>query len=231
MNIAVVTFPGSNCDRDIIMALETITGNKPQIIWHKDPDIGKPDLVLIPGGFSFGDYLRCGAIAARSPAIEGLREYAMWGGMVMGICNGFQILVEAELLPGALIRNSGIRFVCRKIHVKAHETGSSIMANIGKQTGFTLPVAHIEGQYFADDDTLTRLKDNGQIAFTYAKSDDTDDINHYNPNGSAMDIAGIVSENGKILGMMPHPERMMSATVGGDDGARLLSAIITASQS
>lgn len=226
MTIAVITFPGSNCDRDIITAAEAITGQPPQLVWHKESDIGKPDLVLVPGGFSFGDYLRCGAIAARSPAMESVYEYALRGGMIMGICNGFQILIECGLLPGALIRNRGLKFVCRRTLLKTHQHGKPIMGNLEDGLKLTIPVAHNEGQFYADDDTLAKLQDNGQIAFTYAQVDNEPD---YNPNGSAMDIAGITSENGRVLGLMPHPERMMSPAVGGDDGRTMLSAIIEAS--
>ena len=228
MTIAVITFPGSNCDRDIITAAEAISGKPPALIWHKESDIGKPDLVLVPGGFSFGDYLRCGAIAARSPAMEAVYEYALRGGMIMGICNGFQILIECGLLPGALIRNQGLKFVCRKTRLKTHQHGKAVMGNLENGQELTVPVAHNEGQFFADDDTLSRLEDNGQIAFTYTPINGERD---YNPNGSALDIAGITSENGKVLGMMPHPERMMSDAVGGSDGRVLLSAVIEASLS
>ncbi|MGC6484358.1 MAG: phosphoribosylformylglycinamidine synthase subunit PurQ [Candidatus Puniceispirillales bacterium] len=228
MTIAVITFPGSNCDRDIITAAEAISGKPPQLVWHKDSDIGKPDLVLVPGGFSFGDYLRCGAIAARSPAMESVYEFALRGGMIMGICNGFQILIECGLLPGALIRNQGLRFVCRRTVLKTHQTGKAIMGNLEDGQKLTIPVAHNEGQFYADDETLARIRDNGQIAFTYTPKDNEPD---YNPNGSALDIAGITSDNGRVLGLMPHPERMMSAAVGGDDGRTMLSAIIEASTS
>lgn len=228
MDIAVISFPGSNCDRDIITAVESITGRLPSLIWHKDSDIGKPDLVMVPGGFSFGDYLRCGAIAARSPAMDAVYEYALSGGMVMGICNGFQILIECGLLPGALIRNKGLKFVCRNTTLKTHQTGKAIMGRLEDGEELVIPVAHNEGQFFADDDTLARLEGNGQIAFTYSGAAGDDD---YNPNGSALDIAGITSENGRVLGLMPHPERMMSDAVGGTDGRRMLTAIIEATQS
>lgn len=228
MTIAVITFPGSNCDRDIITAAEAITGKPPQLIWHKDSEIGKPDLVLVPGGFSFGDYLRCGAIAARSPAMEAVYEYALRGGMIMGICNGFQILIESGLLPGALIRNRGLKFVCRRTRLKTHQTGKAVMGDLADGRELTIPVAHNEGQFFADEDTLAQIQDNGQIAFTYTAVDGETD---YNPNGSALDIAGITSENGRVLGMMPHPERMISSAVGGNDGRILLNAVIEASLS
>lgn len=230
MKVAVITFPGSNCDRDIITALHDITGHKPSLIWHKDTDIGAPDLVLVPGGFSFGDYLRCGAIAARAPAMDEVFEFALRGGMVMGICNGFQILIEIGLLPGALIRNKGLKFVCRNTVLKTHQTGKAIMGGLADGHLLTIPIAHNEGQFYADDDALKRIEGNGQIAFTYSPSGGNND-DHYNPNGSALDIAGITSENGRVLGLMPHPERMMNTAVGGSDGRVMLSAIIEASQS
>ena len=228
MNISVITFPGSNCDRDVITAAAEITGKQPTAVWHKDTDLGNPDLVIIPGGFSFGDYLRCGAIASKSRAMDEVIEHSLRGGMVMGICNGFQVLVETGLLPGALIRNKGLKFVCRDTNLKTHQSGKDIMAGFKDGEEMIIPVAHNEGQFYADDDTLKRIQDNGQIAFTYAPINGEDD---YNPNGAALDIAGITSENGRVLGMMPHPERKMSATVGGADGRRLLTAIIEASQS
>ena len=228
MEIAVITFPGSNCDRDITTAAESITGKRPSLVWHKDGGIGNPDLVLVPGGFSFGDYLRCGAIAARSPAMEAVHDYALKGGMVMGICNGFQILVERGMLPGALIRNRGLKFVCRRTRLRTHQSGKAIMGGLEDGEEMTIPVAHIDGQFFADGDTLDRIEGNGQIAFTYTPANGEDD---YNPNGSALDIAGITSENGRVLGLMPHPERMMGEAVGGSDGRRMLSAVIEASQS
>ena len=228
MNISVITFPGSNCDRDVITAAAEITGKQPNSVWHKDTDLGNPDLVIIPGGFSFGDYLRCGAIASKSPAMDEVIEHSLRGGMVMGICNGFQVLVETGLLPGVLIRNKGLKFVCRDTNLKSHQSGKDIMAGFKDGEEMIIPVAHNEGQFYADDDTLKRIQDNGQIAFTYAPINGED---NYNPNGAALDIAGITSENGRVLGMMPHPERKMSATVGGADGRRLLTAIIEASQS
>ena len=228
MNISVITFPGSNCDRDVITAAAEITGKQPTTVWHKDTDLGNPDLVIIPGGFSFGDYLRCGAIASKSPAMDEVIEHSLRGGMVMGICNGFQVLVETGLLPGALIRNKGLKFVCRDTKLQAHQSGKDIMAGFQDGDEMVIPVAHNEGQFYADDDTLKRIQDNGQIAFTYVPMADEAD---YNPNGAALDIAGITSENGRVLGMMPHPERKMSATVGGADGRRLLTAIIEASPS
>jgi phosphoribosylformylglycinamidine synthase len=227
MNISVITFPGSNCDRDICTAVEDLTGTPPSLIWHKDRDINSPDLVLVPGGFSFGDYLRCGAIASKSPVMDEVYKFATRGGMVMGICNGFQILIEMGLLPGALIWNKSLKFICRDTRLRVGKTASGIMSKMTEGQDFIVPVAHNEGQYFAEEETLSRLEGNGQIAFVYAPIDKE---SAYNPNGSALDIAGIISENGRVLGMMPHPERMMSDAVGGTDGRALLKAVIEASQ-
>jgi phosphoribosylformylglycinamidine synthase len=228
VNIAVITFPGSNCDRDIMAAIESITGKQPALIWHKDRDIGTPDLVLVPGGFSFGDYLRCGAIAARAPAMDEVLEFALRGGAVMGICNGFQILIEIGLLPGTLIRNKRLKYICRNTRLKANPSDKMIMAQFTDGQEFILPIAHNEGQFYADEDTLKQIEDNGQIAFTYRPINGEDD---YNPNGSMLDIAGITSKNGRVLGMMPHPERMIEDTIGGTDGNAVLTAVIEASQS
>ena len=222
MNIAVIIFPGSNCDRDISTAIKIITGKEPYPIWHQDSDLGKPDLVFIPGGFSFGDYLRCGSIAAQSPAMNEVINYVLSGGKVIGICNGFQVLIEMGLLPGALINNNHLKFTCRDVMIKAHHTQSTIMQGVEEDASFRIPVAHNEGQFFADPPTMKRIEDKGQIAFSYIQ-DDRDD---YNPNGSMNDIAGITSENGRVLGMMPHPERRISQALGGSDGRDLLLSLI-----
>lgn len=228
MHIAVITFPGSNCDRDIMVAIKDITGHAPALIWHKDRDIGTPDLVLVPGGFSFGDYLRCGAIAARAPAMDEVLEFALRGGYVMGICNGFQILTEAGLLQGTLIRNKRLKYICRNVGLTAASSGQAIMAAIPQGRKFTLPIAHNEGQFYADDDTIKDLKDNGQIAFTYASINGATHNDDVNPNGSKLNIAGITSKNGRVLGMMPHPERMMGRATACDDGRIMLKAILEA---
>ena len=226
MNISVITFPGSNCDRDVITAAAEITGKQPTAVWHKDTDLGNPDLVIIPGGFSFGDYLRCGALAGRSPVMNAVMDHAARGGAVLGVCNGFQVLTETGMLPGVLIRNAGLRFSCRMVRLETAETMSSPFTQ-GLTAGQSLdiPVAHNEGNYFADDDTLDRLQDNGQIAFRYIASDVEGPAN---PNGAARDIAGILSTNGRIMGMMPHPERAISSLHGSSDGATLLSKSLEA---
>jgi len=226
MRIAVLVFPGSNCDRDMMVAIERLTGRRPALVWHKESSLDPIDLAIVPGGFSFGDYLRCGALAARSPVIDAVLDHAARGGAVMGICNGFQVLVETGLLPGVLMQNAGLKYVCRNVTLKVCETvDSPFTRNLSVDTPLTMPVAHNEGNYFATDDELARLEDNGQIAFRYA---DGAAWGPANPNGAALDIAGIVSSNGRVMGMMPHPERAVSAELGGSDGATLLRGCLEA---
>jgi len=226
MRIAVLVFPGSNCDRDMMVAIERLTGRRPALVWHKESSLDPIDLAIVPGGFSFGDYLRCGALAARSPVIDAVLDHAARGGAVMGICNGFQVLVETGLLPGVLMQNAGLKYVCRNVTLKVCETvDSPFTRNLAIDTPLTMPVAHNEGNYFATSDELARLEDNGQIAFRYA---DGAAWGPANPNGAALDIAGIVSSNGRVMGMMPHPERAVSAELGGSDGATLLRGCLEA---
>jgi phosphoribosylformylglycinamidine synthase I len=226
MRIAVLVFPGSNCDRDMMVAIERLTGRRPALVWHKESSLDPIDLAIVPGGFSFGDYLRCGALAARSPVIDAVLDHAARGGAVMGICNGFQVLVETGLLPGVLMQNAGLKYVCRNVTLKVCETvDSPFTRNLSVDTPLTMPVAHNEGNYFATSDELARLEDNGQIAFRYA---DGAAWGPANPNGAALDIAGIVSSNGRVMGMMPHPERAVSAELGGSDGATLLRGCLEA---
>jgi phosphoribosylformylglycinamidine synthase subunit PurQ / glutaminase len=215
MRTAVIVFPGSNCDRDLAVALERASGVKPAMVWHKDtalPD--NLDLVTIPGGFSFGDYLRCGAIAARSPIMRSVVEFANRGGLVLGICNGFQVLIEAGLLPGALMRNADLKFVCKDIELKVETTNSPFTGDLANGDVLRVPVAHHDGNYFASDELLKRLRGDDRIAFRYVN----------NPNGSTDDIAGVLSENRRILGMMPHPERLNDPALGGDDGSRIFAS-------
>ena len=214
---AVITFPGSNCDRDMAVALEKSSGTAPLRVWHGDADLPAGlDFIALPGGFSYGDYLRSGAMAARSPIMRAVVSAAARGVPVLGVCNGFQVLTEAGLLPGALMRNAGIRFVCREVALRVENTRSLFTS--GYETGQILhiPVAHHDGNYFADNATLDRLEDEGRVAFRYAEE----------VNGSARDIAGVLNETGNVLGMMPHPERAIEAAHGGTDGAALfLSAV------
>ncbi|PJR87893.1 phosphoribosylformylglycinamidine synthase I [Ochrobactrum sp. 695/2009] len=219
MKSAVILLPGLNRDRDMIAALTKITGQAPVTVWQTDTSIPDDvDLILIPGGFSYGDYLRCGAIAARMPVMQAVREKAEKGVMVMGVCNGFQILVEAGLLPGALMRNASLKFVCRE--VKLEVTNANTSFTRGYQPGQIIrcPVAHHDGNYFADAETLKRIEGEGQVVFRYAEGT--------NPNGSVNDIAGIINARGNVLGMMPHPENLIEAAHGSDDGRALFAGAL-----
>lgn len=218
MSSAIILFPGSNRDRDMIAALTMISGKAPHLIWHTETEIPEADLYVIPGGFSYGDYLRSGAIAARSPVMKSLKEKADRGNRVLGVCNGFQTLTEAGMLPGALMRNAGLRFVCKEVMLKV-ENASTVFTN-GYQKGQLLrcPVAHHDGNYFADEDTLSSIEAGGQVAFRYA--------NGTNPNGSINDIAGITNNAGNVLGMMPHPENLIEPAHGGLDGRALFEAAL-----
>ena len=219
MKSAVIVFPGSNCDRDIAVALEQVSGVKPAMVWHGDTDLpGGVDLIAVPGGFSYGDYLRSGAIAARSPIMRAVVAAADAGTRVLGICNGFQVLTEAGLLPGALMRNAGLNFVCRDVALTVGQDRGAFTAgyDVGERVSF--PVAHHDGNYFADDDTLDRIEGEGRVAFRYAEP----------VNGSARDIAGLLNAKGNVLGMMPHPERRIEAAHGGTDGRRLFEGLLEA---
>ncbi|WP_299671549.1 phosphoribosylformylglycinamidine synthase subunit PurQ [uncultured Roseobacter sp.] len=215
MHAAVVVFPGSNCDRDLAVAFEA-AGAKVSMVWHKDSSLPRDvDVVGVPGGFSFGDYLRCGAIAANSPICRSVADHARRGGYVLGICNGFQVLTETGLLPGALLRNAGLKYICQTVGLKVETSQSAYTEGYNAGDVIDIPIAHHDGNYFVDDDTLTRLKGEDRIAFTY-----TD-----NPNGARADIAGILSENRRVLGMMPHPERAADRVHGGTDGQALFRAL------
>jgi phosphoribosylformylglycinamidine synthase len=216
---AVVTFPGSNCDRDMAVALETVAGVAPLRVWHGDTKLPERlDLIALPGGFSYGDYLRSGAMAARSPIMRAVVEQAARGVAVLGVCNGFQILTEAGLLPGALMRNAGIRFVCREVPLIVESSRSLFTARYRAAERIMISVAHHDGNYFADDATLDALEGDGRVAFRYAEP----------VNGSSRDIAGVLGASGNVLGMMPHPERMIEPAHGGSDGRRLFEGVIGA---
>lgn len=217
MKSAVVVFPGSNCDRDLAVALEEVTGKKPDMVWHGDTEL--PDgvgLIAVPGGFSYGDYLRSGAMAARSPIMRAVADKAAGGVPVLGVCNGFQILTESGLLPGALMRNSGLNFVCRDVALTVENTQSTFTSRYTAGETIKIPVAHHDGNYVADQETLDRLEGEGRVAFRYAE-----DV-----NGSARRIAGILNDAGNVLGMMPHPERRIEGAHGGTEGRRLFEGLL-----
>ena len=220
MKAAVIVFPGSNCDRDAATALEQLSGEKPAMVWHADSTLPEVDLVVLPGGFSYGDYLRSGAMAAQSHIMRDIKAKADKGLAVLGICNGFQMLTETGLLPGALLRNADLKFVCRPVGLEVEETQSAFTRKYDKGQQVSFPVAHGDGNYFADDATLDRLEGEGRVVFRYAKGD--------NPNGSARDIAGILSEKRNVMGLMPHPERVCDPLLGGTDGVALFQSLIEA---
>jgi len=213
---AVIVFPASNCDRDAKVALEQMTGKQPHMVWHQDSELPDVDLVVLPGGFSYGDYLRCGAMANQSSIMGAIKAHADKGGAVLGICNGFQVLTEAGLLPGALMRNAGLKFLCKPVALTVEETQSAFTRKYDKGQEIHIPIAHGEGNYYADDATLDRLEGEGRVVFRYRD----------NPNGSARDIAGILSEKRNVLGLMPHPERVVDDVLGGTDGRALFQSLI-----
>ncbi|MEQ8356560.1 MAG: phosphoribosylformylglycinamidine synthase subunit PurQ [Kiloniellaceae bacterium] len=232
MKAAVIVFPGSNCDRDVQVALEQAmgrhaTGGEPLMVWHKDRYFDKVDLIVLPGGFSYGDYLRCGAMAANSPVMKEVVARAAKGVAVLGICNGFQMLTETGLLPGALMRNADLRFVCRDVTIKV-ETGQNLFtANYAQGDAIRVPVAHHDGNYFADDDELAGLEDRDQIAFRYCAPDGAV-TPEANPNGSQRNIAGVYNETKTVLGLMPHPERLADPKLGGIDGRPFFDGLVEA---
>jgi len=217
MKSAVIVFPGSNCDRDLAVALEQVSGVAPHMVWHGESELPEGlDLIGVPGGFSYGDYLRSGAMAARSPVMRAVAQAAARGTYVLGICNGFQVLTETGLLPGALMRNAGIHFVCRDVALTVENSQSAFTSRYARGERITIPVAHHDGNYVADEAVLDRLEGEGRVAFRYAG----------NVNGSARDIAGILNDAGNVLGMMPHPERMIEPAHGGTDGRRLFEGLL-----
>jgi phosphoribosylformylglycinamidine synthase len=227
MRAAVVVFPGSNCDRDVALALEQVTGRAPVMVWHRDAELPALDLIVVPGGFSYGDYLRCGAIAAHSPVMRAVREHAAAGVPVLGICNGFQVLTEAGLLPGVLLRNAGLRFICRDVFLRVENDNSPFTRGYRAGQVVRMPIAHNEGNYFADPETIARLEGDGRVAFRYCAEDGTVS-GDANPNGSLAGIAGITDERGRILGLMPHPERLADPQLGGTDGRAMFEGLLAA---
>ena len=223
MNSSVITFPGSNCDRDMDVALKKF-GFKNKMVWHDDVELPKSDLVVLPGGFSYGDYLRCGSMASKSKIMKSVLNFAKGGGKVMGICNGFQILVEAGLLPGVLLRNKYLEFICKNVFVKVNNKNNVYFKGMEKDT-FKFHIAHNEGNYFCSKEQIKEIDDNNQIALFY--SDESGNINEKNnPNGSIKNIAGIFNKEKNILGMMPHPERMIDSALSGEDGSIFFENLI-----
>jgi phosphoribosylformylglycinamidine synthase len=225
MKFGIVTFPGSNCDYDAYHAVVDALGEEATYLWHKDHDLKGADVVILPGGFSYGDYLRAGAIAALSPIMREVVQHAKRGGPVLGICNGFQIACEARLLPGALLRNASLKFVCAPITLRVENASTRFTSGYERGQLITLPVAHGDGRYSADEETLDRLEGEGQVVFRYAP-DRLQAEEAYNPNGSIRDIAGIVSREGNVLGMMPHPERAVDPVLGRPDGLALFESLL-----
>ena len=223
MKSSVIVFPGSNCDRDMDVALKKF-GFKNQMVWHNDPNLPKSDLIILPGGFSYGDYLRCGSIAAKSKIIKSVVDFANSGGLVVGVCNGFQILIETGLLPGALLRNKYLEFICKNVFIKINNSENKYFKNIKKNI-LKLHIAHNEGNYFCSPDELKFVEDNNQIAVNYCNKNG-DISEEDNPNGSIDNIAGIFNKSKNILGMMPHPERMIDSCLSGEDGSIFFENLI-----
>ncbi|MEG3860695.1 phosphoribosylformylglycinamidine synthase subunit PurQ [Microcoleus sp. herbarium12] len=227
MKFGVIVFPGSNCDRDVVWVTQGLLHQPTRMIWHEDTDISDIDIIVVPGGFSYGDYLRCGAIARFSPAMQATAEHANKGKLVLGICNGFQVLTEAGLLPGALVRNAGLNFICDRASLKVERGNTPWTSAYTSGEIIDLPIAHGEGNYYADADTLAELEDKGQVLFRYCT--EAGEINAAgNPNGSLNNIAGICNRAGNVLGMMPHPERASDPMLGETDGMKLFQGLLMA---
>jgi phosphoribosylformylglycinamidine synthase I len=224
---AVIVFPGSNCDRDVAVALRQATGLAPTMVWHRESDFPKVDLVVLPGGFAYGDYLRAGAMAAHSPIMREVVARARSGVAVLGICNGFQILTETGLLPGALLPNASLQFICREVRIRLEGGPSPFTARYRPGQILRLPIAHRDGNYYADEDTLDRLESQGRVAFRYCDAEGRTS-EEANPNGAARNIAGVFDESRRILGLMPHPERAFDPALGGGDGRAMFESLIEA---
>jgi phosphoribosylformylglycinamidine synthase I len=224
MKAGVIVFPGSNCDRDVAVALKD-TGFDVQMVWHKDSVLPKVDLVVLPGGFSYGDYLRCGAISAHSNIMQEVKAHADKGGKVLGICNGFQVLTEAQLVPGALLRNKNLKFICREVYLKAENTDTSFAKGYKGTESFKVSIAHHDGNYFASADEIKALNDNGQVAFRYVNAQG-EVLDEVNPNGSIQNIAGVYNKSKNVLGLMPHPERHFQKELGSADGRIMFESLL-----
>jgi phosphoribosylformylglycinamidine synthase subunit PurQ / glutaminase len=225
MRATVIVFPGSNCDRDVKVAIERITGKPVTMVWHGDATVPSSDLIVLPGGFSYGDYLRCGAMAAHSPIMRDIISKAKAGTPVLGICNGFQILCESGLLPGALMRNASLKFICRDVHLRVETTATLYTKTYAKGQVIQVPIAHAEGNYFASTETLDRLEGEGQVVFRYSNASGTVSP-ATSPNGAQRNIAGLCDASGRILGMMPHPERLYEPILGGIDGRQIFQSAL-----
>ena len=225
LRTSVIVFPGSNCDRDVKVALEGVTGFPVKMVWHGDASVPASDLIVLPGGFSYGDYLRCGAMAAHSPIMRDVIAKAKAGTPVLGICNGFQILCESGLLPGVLMRNASLRFICRDVTMKVENEKTFFTRCYREGEVIRLPIAHAEGNYFADSETLDRLEGEGRVVFRYCDREGNV-TGAANPNGAQRNIAGITDETGRVLGLMPHPERLFETALGGTDGRRVIESVL-----
>ena len=223
--VAVLVFPGSNCDHDVYHAFKHVLGQDARFVWHKEASLGEADLVVVPGGFSYGDYLRAGAIARFSPIMKDVVRFAGTGGLVLGVCNGFQVLCEAGLLPGALVRNASLRFACKDARLRVESTATPFTAGLEEGEVLTVPVAHGEGNYTADEETLDRLEGEGRVVFRYVDADGAA-TPAAAPNGSMRNVAGVRNAAGNVLGMMPHPERCVESVLGNADGARLFRSAL-----
>jgi phosphoribosylformylglycinamidine synthase len=226
MKFGIIVFPGSNCDADCFHVIERVMGQEARYIWHKESDVTACDALILPGGFSYGDYLRTGAIARFSPVMSRVVDFAAQGGLVLGICNGFQILLEAGLLPGAMLRNRTLRFICKPVHLKVKNADTPFTRTLQEHQVLRVPIAHGEGNYYCDDKTLKELENNRQIIFTYCTPEGIEN-DAANPNGSLANIAGITNKAGNVLGMMPHPERCSESVMGGVDGYPIFAAMIS----
>ena len=227
MKFGVIIFPGSNCDHDAYWAISEVARQPVTFLWHDSPDLQGCDAIIVPGGFAYGDYLRTGAIAKFSPVMESVRKFAADGGLVLGICNGFQILCEAGLLPGALLRNAGLKYVCKPVHIRVESTNTPYTQQLTKGEVLEIPIGHMEGNYFCDDPTLAALKEQDRIIFRYTTPAGEITV-EANPNGSLQNIAGICNEGRNVLGMMPHPERASEPELGMTDGVKILHSLVAA---
>ncbi len=224
MKYGIVVFPGSNCDQDSYHGVTSVMGAEAEMIWHEDDKLGKYDCIILPGGFSYGDYLRAGSIARYAPVMKEVIAFANDGGLVLGICNGFQVLLESNLLPGAMLQNKHVHFICKTVYIKAHHSNTPYTNALKEGELLKIPIAHMDGNYYCDDSTYQRLKENDQILFTYCdqKGNSTEEAN---PNGSLGNIAGICNEKRNVLGLMPHPERALESMLGSEDGKKIFESI------